>query len=92
MAVTNTLTWNANTEPDLKEYWVYRAIGSAVLAKVAIVPKGTQTYVDTVTADGDYGYALTAVDVRGNESLKSVTVTKTVDQSPPAAPTGLAIT
>ena len=32
----------------------------------------TPTYRDLVTAPGEYTYAVTAVDLRGNESAKSV--------------------
>lgn len=85
------LTWNANTEPDLKEYRIYRKVGAAALAQLAVVPKGTTTYTDTPlpVMDGDISYNLTAVDTSNNESAHSVTVTKTVNLVPPAAPVGL---
>jgi hypothetical protein len=85
------LTWNANTEPDLKEYWIYRKVGSGNLTKLAVVPKGTQTYTDTPlpVIDGNIVYSLSAVDTSGNESAMSVAVTKTVNLVPPQAPTGL---
>jgi fibronectin type 3 domain-containing protein len=83
---TAILTWTPNTEADLASYKVYRN-GTVI----ATVPKGTATYQDTLTVDGDYTYALTAVDTAGNESLKSVSVTKTVNTNPPVAPVGLTV-
>lgn len=81
---TVTLSWNANTESDLSVYKVYR--NGAV---IATVPKGTITYRDTLLSDGVFVYDLTAVDMIGNESPHSSTVSKTVDTNPPQAPTGL---
>ena len=91
MPVTNTLTWTANTESDLKEYHVFRAIDGTAFTQLATVPKGTQTFSDTVSADGKYDYYLTAVDAGGLESPHSVTVSKTVNANPPAAPVGLVV-
>jgi fibronectin type 3 domain-containing protein len=83
---TAILTWTPNTEADLKEYRVYRNT-----VKIATVLKGTTTYSDVLAVDGDYTYQLTAVDTAGNESPKSVSVTKTVNTLPPSAPVGLVV-
>jgi fibronectin type 3 domain-containing protein len=96
MSTTNTLTWNKNVESDLAGYNVYRRIGSAPLkgdVKVnsVLVPGATPTYVDSVSVDGDYFYAVTAVDTAGNESAFSNVVDKVVNTVPPSAPTGLAV-
>ena len=90
---TATLTWNANTEPDLSGYRIYRGFGSALPTLLASVGKVT-TYIDTTLPNlsQDVTYNLTAFDTSGNESPHSVSVTKTVDVSPPAAPTGLVVT
>ena len=88
----NTLTWTANTEPDLKDYRVWRSIGGGAEVVIATVMKGTQTYVDTdTTVDGVYSYSLTARDSGNLESLHSVSVTKTVNTVPPSAPVGLSV-
>ena len=86
------LTWEANTESDLLGYRIYRAIGTSPLVVIASVGKVT-TYTDATipTIDGDVTYALTAFDTSGNESSKSVTVTKVVNTSPPSVPAGLMI-
>lgn len=87
-----TLTWNANAEPDLAGYKVYRSVGTAPQSLLVTLGKVT-TYVDDPlpAIDGDIGYALTAFDTAGNESIKSLTVTKTVNAIPPVAPSGLAV-
>lgn len=91
MSVTNTLSWTANTESDLKEYWVFRSTDGTTFSQLATVPKGTQTYVDTVTADATYFYYLKAVDTAGLISQPSLTVSKVVNTNPPQAPVGLSV-
>ena len=91
MSVTNTLKWTANTESDLAEYWVYRSEDGTSFGQLATVPKGTQTYVDTVTADATYYYYLVAVDSGGLKSQASLTVSKVVNTNPPQAPVGLTV-
>jgi fibronectin type 3 domain-containing protein len=96
MPTTNTLNWNKNLEPDMAGYNVYRRIGSApvkgdVKVNATLVPTATPTYVDSVTVDGDYFYAVTAVDTSGNESGFSNVVDKVVNTVPPSPPTGLTV-
>ncbi|MFD2090801.1 fibronectin type III domain-containing protein, partial [Blastococcus deserti] len=81
-----TLSWTANAEPDLASYRVLR--GGVEIATVT----GT-TYTDTgLTNDTTYGYALVAVDTRGNRSAPSATVSATpTDLTAPATPTGLVV-
>lgn len=85
-----TLTWTANTEADLAGYKVYRSVDGGPLAFLVTVGKVT-TYVDDPlpNIDGDIGYALTALDLSGNESPKSITVIKSINAVPPQAPVGL---
>ncbi len=95
MPTTNTLNWTPNTEPDVAKYNIYRKIGAAptrIAADLyASVPVGTTTFVDTVTVDGDYFYAITAVDTANNQSPLSAVKDKIVDLVPPQAPTGLTV-
>ena len=68
------LTWNANTETDLKRYIIYRdGIHSGT--------SGTLTFTDSaVHADSTYKYRIAAEDIHGNISLQSneVIITYTV--------------
>ncbi|MGY6757717.1 fibronectin type III domain-containing protein [Klenkia terrae] len=78
-----TLSWTANTEPDLA---TYRVLRDGV--EVATVT-GT-SYVDTgLTDDTAYAYRLVAVDTHGNRSAASAAVSGTpTDLTAPATPTG----
>ena len=62
-----TLTWNANGEPDLAGYRVYRSTGGdyqLITSQLLTAP----TYVDATPAAGTYYYVVTAMDRSGNES------------------------
>lgn len=88
-----TLTWNANTEADLAGYKVYRGQGTAAPTLLATLGK-IVTYQDTTLPDVSQSvtYQLSAFDSKGNESAKTAPVTITIDVSPPAVPTGFAVT
>lgn len=84
------LTWNANTENDLRGYILFRngkvanAVGTVVgdLGQYAI---DTTSFADESLADGDYEYTLVAIDNAGNISVSSVTVNITIDIRTPVA-------
>ncbi len=82
-----TLSWTANTEPDLASYRVLRD-------GVEIATVTGASFTDTgLTQDTAYRYTLVAVDTHGNRSLPSTGVDVTpTDLTPPAAPTGLVAT
>jgi len=68
------LAWDANSEPDLAGYRIYRAAPGAdfqKLADVSTVPAYTDRQVESGKA---YRYAITAVDRAGNESARSPVV------------------
>ena len=93
-AATVKLGVDPNTESDWVSDNLYRAPGKCLapgaFAKVASAPKGPSvTFTDTVTADGDYCYAATAVDASGMESVQSNKVGVTVTENPPGAPPNL---
>lgn len=71
---TVELSWDRNTEADLKGYQVYRAAGDAALAKLGgVVEK--PTFSDAQVKGGQkYRYAVAAVDESGNESAACVAV------------------
>jgi len=97
MSTTNTLTWDRSPESDVAKYNIYRKNGSAPakpgdrLASTPQIATTPVTFVDTVTADGDWFYAVTAVDTSNNESALSAVKDKLVDSVPPTAPTGLTV-
>ena len=63
------LTWQANTERDFKEVWVYRSDRPAVI----LIRRSVNGYPDTTYLPG-LSYWLVAVDEFGNESEKSAPV------------------
>jgi len=86
--------WIANTEPDMKEYKLYRTDGSRML--IGTIQHPTTTYNFSVDiADGTEGtltFVYTALDISGNESGDSNTAPFPFDRKAPAAPAGLSIT
>lgn len=91
-------TWNANGEPDLAGYNVYRATAVAgPFTKQNGNLLGSPALTQTGLTNGQtYLYRVTAVDTSGNESspseTKSATPVAPPDVTPPGAPTGLALT
>jgi fibronectin type 3 domain-containing protein len=66
------LTWAPNTEPDLAGYNVYRRQGTGDWVKINTEPVKSLTFRDTdVVRGNEYSYAVSAVDLRGNESSRS---------------------
>ncbi len=66
------LSWNASTSKDLAGYNVYRGPNSTTWAKInpSVVP--STLYSDSTVASGStYYYAVTAVNVSGEESSKT---------------------
>ena len=68
-----TVGWNANGEPDLYRYEVYRGAASGgPYTKIANVPAGTTQYVDqNVSTGATYYYVVTAQDTSFNRSPNS---------------------
>ncbi|RMG33884.1 MAG: hypothetical protein D6732_11180 [Methanobacteriota archaeon] len=65
------LTWTANTEPDLDHYNVYR--DGVLVASVS-----TSSYSDVgLSAGTSYSYEVSAVDMSGNEGLRSIATNAT---------------
>lgn len=88
-----TLTWDANTEPDIKDYGVYMCfIPGCTVAKNATMLQSyvnhpTTTYPITALTEGRV--AVTARDQTGNESGLSVSVP--FDAKAPRIPTNPAV-
>jgi Concanavalin A-like lectin/glucanases superfamily len=84
-----TLSWGANTEPDLAGYNLYRSTSSPVPTTSLPVNGGTPItdtgYVDWGLQPGTtYHYALTAVDRSGNASSASDEASATAQAPPPS--------
>ena len=87
-----TVSWQANTEPDLAKYRVYWSTTAGSYGSYkAEVAKGTNTYTASTLTDGQtYYFVVTAVDTSGNESgFSSPPASKTISGGStgvPAAP------
>jgi len=71
-----TATWTLNTEPDIKEYRLYRTDGTRTLLGISPHPNKFSPFTVTVP-DGSSGtlfFVATAVDTSGNESPDSYQV------------------
>jgi len=81
-------TWDPNTEPDVKEYRIYRVDGIRTLVGTVQHPTVVMSFVLSVSdgIEGQAKYVATAVDSMGNESADSNTVTIPFDRKPPVAP------
>jgi hypothetical protein len=83
-AATATLTWDANTEPDLAGYKIYRLLGACgSQGPPAFHDQNTadyNRYDDTSIPDTAFGanYEVTAFDSSGNESPRSLRVCKSI--------------
>jgi hypothetical protein len=68
------LSWNPDSEPDLRGYYVYRsAAGGPFVRLNGII--GTPAYSDRAVESGKlYRYAVSAVDQSGNESARAAPV------------------
>lgn len=65
------LSWNPNTEPDLRGYYVYRSIGGGPFERLGDLVQAP-VYGDHAIESGKrYRYTVSAVDRIGNESARS---------------------
>lgn len=92
MADTAVIDWTSNTETDLSGYKVYQSTVSGVygapVATLGLVNTATLT-LPTLTIDQRYFFTITAFDLGGNESPKSLEVSKVALVSP--APQGFTV-
>ena len=78
------LSWEANQEPDLAGYRVWRRVaGQADFVLLKPLPATENTYSDSlVEKNKRYDYAITALDNAGNESPKSETASGIIRDNP----------
>jgi len=85
-----TLTWNANSEPDLAGYRVYRCTqlpcGRTFGSTTLLTTLGRVTNFDIGTPAVTQYYVLTAYDLANNESSESAVATYTPAGAPPPPP------
>jgi hypothetical protein len=73
------LVWSPDVEADLDGYNIYRAEGDAAAARIDTQLLKTPAFRDNGILPGkNYSYAVSAVDVRGNESERSAVATESV--------------
>jgi len=89
-----TATWTLNTEPDMKEYRLYRTdVPPAVLIGTITHPNSSFDFTTTAPDNQDYTltFVLYAVDVSDNVSPPSNTAPFFSNLKPPDAPGGLGV-
>lgn len=87
------ISWNANSEPDLVGYHVYRdssATGSFT-TRIAVVTSGTSFDDTGLTKGTSYYYKVRAYDTSDNLSSLSSPAALGIPNAPPATPTGLGV-
>lgn len=88
-------TWTANTEPDMKEYRLYRTDGTRTLIGTIRHPNTSYNFTVTVpdNSSGTLTFVLTAVDTNNNQSADSTPASYTynLDTIPPGAPRNLSV-
>uniref|UniRef100_A0AC34GF92 Fibronectin type-III domain-containing protein n=1 Tax=Panagrolaimus sp. ES5 TaxID=591445 RepID=A0AC34GF92_9BILA len=71
----NTITWNASPAPDLGKYILYAGTTINPTTAIQTIPAGTLTYTHTGLTNGiGYFYRISAVDLTGNEGVKSANI------------------
>ena len=81
-----TISWDANSEPDLAGYRIYYGKGIGSYESQVYVGNVT-TYRLTGLEEGkQYYFAVTALDFSGNESNFSIEVAAVIKESPPDDP------
>ncbi len=73
------LSWEVNTEPDLAGYFVYRAEAGSAPVRLTEAPLTAPAFHDGTARTGtQYRYAVSAVDLSGNESGRSVETAESI--------------
>ncbi len=72
--VAATLTWNANTEPDLAGYRIYQRTATGTYGSPISLGKVTSYMAANLVSGTRYYFKVSAVDTSGNESTPSLEV------------------
>ncbi len=81
-----TVSWDANSEPDLAGYKIYYGQGSGNYQNQVYVGNATSYRLTGLEEGKRYYFAVTALDFSGNESSFSIEVEATIKESPPDDP------
>lgn len=83
------ISWLSNSEPDIREYWVYKSTTSADtgFARIPVALTVTNYTDNAYDPSIQQWYKLSAVDTSGNESDLSDAITDATAPSTPLAPT-----
>ncbi len=84
------LSWDANIEPDLAGYNVYRDVSGEWIKINAALVTGNDD-ADSDLPNDTYTYRVTAVDAAGNESPPSNEASATINIVPPLPPVSLSV-
>ncbi|WP_221408778.1 beta-propeller fold lactonase family protein [Chryseolinea serpens] len=84
------ISWSANTEDDLKNYTVYRALVNSSSSSSVLATTTSTTYTDaSVDYDKVYYYWVVANDTRSLTSAMSLVVSGKAIDGPPTVPSGV---
>lgn len=78
-----TLAWNPSPDEDVVGYNVYFGVADAGFSQVVPLDNVLETSINGLAAGATYHFAVSAIDVDGNESPLSEEVTFTVPQPAP---------
>ncbi|MCY4417116.1 MAG: fibronectin type III domain-containing protein, partial [Chloroflexi bacterium] len=86
---TATISWTAPARGAVTSYHVLRATDGGALTRIDTIT-GTSHVDDTISAQTEYIYAVTATGPDGDGAQStSITVTTLAEPTPPSAPTSL---
>ncbi len=88
-ALTVTLAWDANSEPNISAYRVHYGTVAKPFSSIAEVT-GTTATIDALKKGSTYTFAVTAVNTDGGESAFSAPVSYTMGSSTTIPPSALA--
>jgi hypothetical protein len=80
LAGSATVSWNPNSDDDLKGYKVYYSTtkGGPYGSSTALISKTQTSYTISDLSSGAYYFVVVAVDTSNNESINSAEVSKTI--------------
>jgi parallel beta-helix repeat protein len=87
-----TLTWNANPEPDIQQYYIFinsTESNSSFTYLTTVLGTDKQYIITGLVEETTYYFAISAVDKYSHSTMSIVVSITTLDETAPALPTGL---